>query len=66
MLVTPALESLGQEDHHKLGVRLDYVDKILSEEKKIRGGWGLGDGLASKLAAATQARRPEFRPLTPI
>lgn len=34
MLVTPALESLGQEDHHKLGVRLEYIDKILSEEKK--------------------------------
>lgn len=26
----------------------------------------MGDGLASKVAAATQARRPGFRPLTPI
>lgn len=66
MLVIPALESLGQEDHHKLGVSLGYIDKILSEEKKIKGGWGLGDVLASKVAAATQTKRPEFRPLTPI
>lgn len=38
MLGIPALESLGQEDHHKLGVRLDYIDKILSEEKKLKEG----------------------------
>lgn len=54
-LVIPALESLGQEDLHKLEVSLGYIDKILSEGKIdcIKGGGGMGDGLASKVSVAT-------------